>query len=81
MIELLCEVLSICHKISTESDADVFFDYAPHCNYYSVYWYRDGWSENKMMEWVDMTSRITEENIELTILRLYNIAAEKGVVL
>lgn len=81
MIELLCEVLSICHKISTKSNADVFFNYSPHCDNYDVFLWRDGWNVDEDFEWLAMGMKITEENIAMTIQRLYHFAWEKGVAL
>lgn len=77
--ELLCVVLSLCCKISNGSNADVFFDYAPHCDSYNVYWYRDGWSYGKEMVWLEQTTEITEANLWATVDKLRVIATELGV--
>ena len=82
MNNALCEILSMCRLISRESDADVFFDYAPHCNAYSVYWYRDGWTQETAgdMVWLNCTTKITCKNMNDTLAKLNAIATEMGVV-
>lgn len=81
MRELLCEVLSICYKISTRSSADVFFQYAPHCNTYDVMVYRDGFDADVEADWFNMTTEIAGDNLGLTIFKLRNLAKEMGVKL
>lgn len=81
MRELLCEVLSICHKISTGSVADVFFQYAPHCNTYDVFVYRDGFDADVEADWLDLATEIAEDNLGLTIFKLRNLAKKIGVEL
>lgn len=82
MKNLLCEVLSMCFRISCESEADVFFEYSPHCGSYSVYWYCDGWKPEKSFafEWLNCTTDITCENLKNTLEKLNAIATELGVM-
>ena len=79
---LLCEVLSTCHFISRNTDADVFFDYSPHCNAYSVFYYPDGWKEETAGEMVYLNSvtKINCKNLRATIAKLNAIATEMGVL-
>ena len=82
MNELLCEILSTCHYISRNTDADVFFEYAPHCNAYSIFWYRVGWTEETAinMEFLECVTKITCENMRKTIAKLNALAEEMGVL-
>jgi len=79
MRKLLCEVLSFCYKISNGSKVDLFFDYAPHTNSYTVYWWRDGWDGKTEPEFLEMVTEITEENLRETFRKLREIAKELGV--
>lgn len=81
MNKLLCEVLSMCHRISLQCDADLFFEYAPHCNAYSVFYYSDGWTAETAgdMVFLDCVTKITRKNLESTLAKLNAIAAEMEV--
>lgn len=75
MNEMLCEVLNLCYKISTESEADVFFEYIPHCNAYRVYVYPHGWKPNTdKLSLTGIVEALTEESLENTIIQLKAIA-------
>lgn len=80
--KLLCEVLSMCYCISEESEADVFFDYAPHCNSYSIFLYRDGWTQETAgdMVYLECVTKITCKNLRRTIAKLNALAVELGVL-
>lgn len=82
MNNLLCEVLSMCFRISRDSEADVFFEYAPHCNGYSVYWYRDGWTQKTAGDfvWLECVTAATCKNLRNTLAKLNAIAAELEVM-
>ena len=82
MNKLLCEVLSMCNFISRRSKADVFFDYAPHCNSYSVFYYRDGWTEYAAgeMVWMNSVTKITQKNLRATLAKLNALAIEMGAM-
>ena len=69
-------VLAMCMEISNNTKADCFFDYAPHVNTYSVNIYRNGWVEGAELEWLDMSSDITEDNIMATLNKLAAIYCE-----
>ena len=43
---LLKEIIARCFEISTQTKADVFFDYHPHITSISIRIYLDGWSTN-----------------------------------
>lgn len=82
MNKLLCEVLSMCFRISRDCDADVFFEYYPHCNSYSVYYYPDGWTLETAGDMVHMESvtKITCKNLKNTLAKLNALATEWGVL-
>ena len=81
MSKLLCEILSKCYEISTNTKADVFFDYAPHVNTFSVFVYRDGWTEetNGDMEYFAMSLRATRGNLITILAKLYDLEDELEV--
>ena len=69
-------VLTLCMEISNNTEADAFFDYSPHVNGYGVHIYRNGWEEGAEAEYVDLTSDITEENVNATLDKLAAIYCE-----
>ena len=79
---LLCEVLSMCHHISNKSKADVFFEYSPHCDSYTVCFYRNGWTNKTAgdMEYMNCVTKITCNNLKLTRAKLVTLAIELGVL-
>lgn len=83
MNELLCEILSICYKLSTETKADCFFHYYPHTNGLDIYYHPDGWSEGLTVEEYTAnkvsTGEITEENLKNTLHKLKWIAVKEGI--
>lgn len=87
MNEILCEILSMCYRISNNSKADVFFNYSPHCDCFTVNYYRDGWKEHHLEEhdeickYIAMTEGIDEENLLSCKAELMKLAEELGVVL
>lgn len=75
MNEMICEVLNLCYKISTESEADVFFDYIPHCNAYHVDVCPHGWKPNTGKHpLTGSVETLTEESLKNTIIQLKAIA-------
>ena len=78
MNNALCEVLNMCYRISNNSKADVFFEYAPHCGSYSVYWYPDGWKTgtSEKIIYIDLVTQISYRNLKKTIERLDAIERE-----
>lgn len=81
MNKLLCEVLSKCYDISTNTVADVFFEYAAHVNTFSVYMYRDGWTEQRStsIDWITMSMPVTNGNLITTMAKLLDLEHELGV--
>ena len=80
--ELLCDILSMCVYISQHSKVDVFFDYSPHCNAYSVFYYPEGWTEKTAgdMVFLNCVTGMTYKHLEDTIAKLKAIATELGVL-
>jgi hypothetical protein len=81
MNKLLCEVLSKCYEISTNTVADVFFEYAAHVNTFSVYVYREGWTEqsSRSFDWIAMSKPVTKGNLIATMAELLDLECELGV--
>lgn len=80
---LLCEVLNMCHRISVDSKADIFFEYSPHCDAYSVNYYRDGWTMQSTADdfvYLNCVTKITRRNLKVTLAKLNDIASELGVI-
>lgn len=82
MDKRLCDILSMCFRISRNSDADVFFEFSPHCDAYSVYYYRDGWTAGTAgnMEYMECVTKITSKNMRSTLAKLRALSYELGVV-
>ena len=72
--DLLLEVFRKCYQISTNSKYDVFFDYAPHCNIYTIYYYINGWNPDDepiyLKSDVDISRKITIKTLQQTIKEL-----------
>jgi hypothetical protein len=86
MYEKLCEVLSICCKINRQTKANCFFDFSGHCDTYTVICIEDGWrADLTNAEWsecyIDTYSKVTEENLACTKIKLLEIAERLGVEL
>lgn len=81
MNKLLCEVLNKCYEISTKTIADVFFDYAPHVNTFTVWVYRNGWTPETAadMEYFALSIRVTKGNLITTMAKLLDLEYELGV--
>ena len=81
MKKLLCEVLSKCYEISTNTEADVFFDYSPHVNSFSVFVYRNGWTPETAgdMEYLALSIKATKGNLISTMAKLLDLECELGV--
>ncbi len=50
---LLKEMIAYCYEISTQTNADAFFDYIPHIRAISVRIYPDGWSAKSDAEYIE----------------------------
>lgn len=76
MLNQMKRVLALCVKISTNTKADCFFSYDPHCDSYSVHIHRDGWEEDDEAEWLDMVTECEEDALDNTIKKLKEIYKE-----
>lgn len=81
MNKLLCEILNKCYEISTNTKADVFFEYAPHVKRFTVYVYRNGWTQETVgdMEFLAFSIRVTKDNLITTMAKLLDLEYELGV--
>ena len=76
---LFGEIAKKCYIISTQSKADVFFRYAPHCNDYYIFVHKQGWQNGANGEEIDFCKSITVSNLNNTIKKLDNLSAELGI--
>lgn len=75
MYDMICKVFGLCYKISTESEADVFFEYMPHCSSYSVDVYPHGWKpRSRKYSLTSSVEALTEESLKNTFIQLKAIA-------
>lgn len=79
MLELMCEVMSMCVKITNESKADCFFEYEGHVHTYTVRVYPEGWPSGFDAEYIANLLEPTEENLKETKRKLKRLAEELGV--
>ena len=50
--DLLTNILGHCYEISTQTNADAFFEYAPHTSEITIRIYPDGWSAEADCEYI-----------------------------
>lgn len=74
--DLFLKVVELCYEISTTTKADVFFNYSPHVNYFTIYYYADGWEENKEADYTTNSTEITEKSLKIAINKLENFKKE-----
>ncbi len=75
--ELLLRLLDLAYEISNKTKADVFLDYAPHVNSFSLRYYKAGWEEEAGEGVYIATSEwITIENLQSAIERLEQLKTE-----
>lgn len=81
MNKLLCEILNKCYDISRKTVADVFFDYSPHVNSFTVYVYRNGWKHENAgdMEYFACSIGVTKGNLISTMAKLLDLEYELEV--
>lgn len=77
-MRLLGEILGLCAEISTNSDADCFFNYAPHVNTVDVQVYEFGWAVGAKGEYYAFCMELTEDNLELVAAKLRELRAKLG---
>lgn len=81
MCEFLCALVSKCYQISTTTDADVFFEYFPHVNTFTVYVCPDGWTPENAghMEYLAQSLQVTKANLLSTIAKLFELESKLEV--
>lgn len=67
---LLQKVLGLCVEISTTTKADVFFDYLPHVNSFSLRVYMDGWEVDRPVSYTAECMDICERDLLAMIAKL-----------
>lgn len=70
----LMKIISLCYEISNKTDADVFFNYSPHVNYITVYYYENGYHDDENFIKIGVLEEITFElliEIEIKLIVLY----------
>lgn len=50
--DLLKRIVAYCYAISTQTNADAFFDYSPHIKAITIRIYPDGWSDEADPEYI-----------------------------
>lgn len=84
MYEKLCEVLSICCKINNQTKANCWFSFSGHCDIYSVICVENGWKtdlpdDEWEQSYIDNVTKVTEENLICTKIKLLEVAERLGV--
>ena len=77
-MRLMAEVLGLCYEISTNSEADCFFNYSPHVNFFDVHVYESGWSRDAEGEWYAMAKDLSRDNLMAAAEKLYELRAKMG---
>lgn len=75
----LMQIVGMAYEISTETKADVFVDYHPHCNYLSFLIYKNGWSPDVDPDTKEIILNITVKNLNKTIKVLQEVIEELEV--
>lgn len=68
--DLILKVFKKCYEISNNSKTDVFFDYAPHCNFYGVRYYLEGANNTDDCNNINISDSITIKNLQKTLKEL-----------
>ena len=76
----LAEVAGLCYEISANSEADCFFNYSPHVNYFDVHVYESGWAKKDECECEVYASctEVTQDNLMDVLDKLYALRAKMG---
>ena len=77
-MRLMAEVLGLCYEISVNSEADCFFNYSPHVDYFDVYVYEFGWAVGAKGEYYARQEDVTSDNLLSALDKLYAIRAKMG---
>ena len=78
IIRLMAEVLGLCYEISTNSEADCFFDYSPHVDSFDVSVYEFGWAVGAKGEYYALQEKVTSDNLLEVLDKLYALKHKMG---
>ena len=78
IMRLMAEVLGLCYEISTNSEADCFFDYSPHVDSFDVSVYEFGWAVGANAEYYALQERVTSDNLLEVLDKLYALKHKMG---
>ncbi len=77
MEDLLQKVITKVYQLNQKMKHDFFFNYLGHINKLDIFYYKDGWNENKNPELImKFTTKLTEENLEKVLKKLEEIEKE-----
>ena len=77
-MRLMAEVLGLCYEISVNSEADCFFQYSPHVDYFDVQIYEFGWAEGAKGEYYAFNADVNLDNLLEVLDKLYALRAKMG---
>ena len=72
---LISEIFKKCYFITTHSKCDVFFSYSAHVDFYTVYYYLNGWTKHDEPVFLNNSSYIKITNLKNTMKELEKIWA------
>lgn len=78
IMRLMAEVLGLCYEISTNSEADCFFNYSPHVNGFCVQVFEFGWAEGTKGEYYAFFADVNRDNLLEVLDKLYALKHKMG---
>ena len=75
---LLAEVLGLCYEISTNSEADCFFNYSPHVDTFDVQFFEFGWAVGAKGEYIAYCTKVTQDNLLQVLDQMYALRVKMG---
>ena len=77
MEELLQKVITKVYQLNQKMENDFFFNFLGHINRLDIFYYENGWRENKDTKQImEFTTELTEENLEKALKKLEEIEKE-----
>ena len=77
MEELLQKVIAKVYQLNQKTKHDFFYNFSGHINRLDIFYYENGWRENKDTKQImEFTTELTEENLKKALKRLEEIEKE-----
>lgn len=77
MEELLQKVITKVYQLNQKTEHDIFFSFSGHTNTFDIFYYKNGWAENKnLTRLAETTITMTENNLKKALERLEEIEKE-----